>query len=449
MRITKLKLDGFKGYEGLSAEFSESNPYQIFIGNNGSGKSNLLEAISLIYKNMDIGEKLDFYYSIEFKDERDIINITNNYDKEEGTSKREVIINGTKGKINNIRTYIPEYVFAMYSGDTKRLKKIFEVYESKSKRLLLDDQEIRLQKQLYLLPDMYKFLMISAFAIDNTSISDFIKEYFSDMKFEGIRLKLKKPSWGEESYGKYWGAAAGISDFLDRLIDSSFAPRIGDDGVVEEIYIPDLISLKASKFMMQTSLDYFASFLALEKSELIDEFELMLKKTDGCILNFEELSEGEKQLLAIRCLIEITKSSEALYLFDEPDVFLHPRWQREFVEIIDKIDHKSQMFCTTHSPFTLGVSDKENINIISNREIFKPSSDTYNREINDIITEVMDTSIRPVEVQTMINDFYFEISQKDILKAERKFDTIVEILSKGDSFIQEGKSLLTRLRLLG
>ena len=43
MKIAKLKLTNFRNYEKLELDFSKSK--NIIIGNNGSGKTNIIEAI--------------------------------------------------------------------------------------------------------------------------------------------------------------------------------------------------------------------------------------------------------------------------------------------------------------------------------------------------------------------------------------------------------------------
>lgn len=49
MRIKKLYITGYKNLHNLTLDFEAGNGLTMLIGNNGSGKSNILEAISGIF----------------------------------------------------------------------------------------------------------------------------------------------------------------------------------------------------------------------------------------------------------------------------------------------------------------------------------------------------------------------------------------------------------------
>ncbi len=84
-------------------------------------------------------------------------------------------------------------------------------------------------------------------------------------------------------------------------------------------------------------------------------------------ISFFELSEGEKRLLSqlIEVQYELLKSSSAyLLLLDEPDISLHPNWNREFISLLLKTIHIPQpihFIIASHSPFILSDIPKENI----------------------------------------------------------------------------------------
>lgn len=62
MRIKKISIGRYKNLHDFECEFSDSN-ISAFIGNNGSGKSNLLEVITKAFsnaKNFAAGKNLPF-----------------------------------------------------------------------------------------------------------------------------------------------------------------------------------------------------------------------------------------------------------------------------------------------------------------------------------------------------------------------------------------------------
>lgn len=93
-------------------------------------------------------------------------------------------------------------------------------------------------------------------------------------------------------------------------------------------------------------------------------------------LSFNSLSDGEQQKMVqlgffVDELLKTEKESikKLLLTFDEPDVFLHPNWQKnlisEFMIIINKYINKEfdslHLILTSHSPFILSDLPKENV----------------------------------------------------------------------------------------
>ena len=81
------------------------------------------------------------------------------------------------------------------------------------------------------------------------------------------------------------------------------------------------------------------------------------------------MSEGEKQILIIFGLRELLITGDTLLLLDEPDTYLHPEWQRDFVKsiaIVDIEDSKTNYFIASHSPNIISGLKKEQLKIIEN-----------------------------------------------------------------------------------
>src|SRR5690606_9288699 len=79
---------------------------------------------------------------------------------------------------------------------------------------------------------------------------------------------------------------------------------------------------------------------------------------------FGVLSEGEQQAIIIKGLTELLSEKNSLFLFDEPDTYLHPKWQRQFItDIENTIDssHNSEnsFVIATHSPQLLSNAQSE------------------------------------------------------------------------------------------
>ncbi len=54
MRIDSLKIGRYKNLRDFEIDFDETQLTSVLIGENGTGKSNLFEAIVLIFRNLDL-----------------------------------------------------------------------------------------------------------------------------------------------------------------------------------------------------------------------------------------------------------------------------------------------------------------------------------------------------------------------------------------------------------
>ena len=126
--------------------------------------------------------------------------------------------------------------------------------------------------------------------------------------------------------------------------------------------------------------------------------ELMLRFGDERWVPFRMLSDGLRNMcalvgdLAYRCAelnphlgAEATRETSGVVLIDEIDLHLHPRWQRAVVEDLRRTFPKVQFFATTHSPFIIQSLREGELVVLDERE----PHPYVNRSIEDISEEVM------------------------------------------------------------
>jgi predicted ATP-dependent endonuclease of OLD family len=106
--------------------------------------------------------------------------------------------------------------------------------------------------------------------------------------------------------------------------------------------------------------------------EFIDELKNNIIEEHYLQYRWTELSTGEVALLALFSRFydvktELEDRKDILILMDEPDIFLHPEWQRRFLNVFIKFlekvfyDKNIQIILTSHSPFIVSDLPKENI----------------------------------------------------------------------------------------
>src|ERR1022692_4458829 len=67
MRIDRLALADFRNLVDFEVDFDETSNRQVVVGRNGVGKSNLLEALTRIFRDLDLEEDSGFGYEIEYQ----------------------------------------------------------------------------------------------------------------------------------------------------------------------------------------------------------------------------------------------------------------------------------------------------------------------------------------------------------------------------------------------
>ena len=70
----------------------------------------------------------------------------------------------------------------------------------------------------------------------------------------------------------------------------------------------------------------------------------------GEILSPYQLSSGEKQLLVILTTVLVQNHEPYVLLMDEPEISLHIEWQQQLISLIRKLNPRSQLILSTHSP---------------------------------------------------------------------------------------------------
>ena len=173
-----------------------------------------------------------------------------------------------------------------------------------------------------------------------------------------------------------------MRDFLAKLYDISLAPirvrrrelyDVRRSRELEYLYLfaKDIDALRELA-QGKSSAAFFRDLESTHVSGLIDEVRIRvkLKKNDGSV-TFRELSEGEQQLLTVLGLLQFTSAEASLFLLDEPDTHLNPRWSVEYLQHIrdflkDENDknQSSHVLLATHNPIAVAELLKEQVQIL-------------------------------------------------------------------------------------
>lgn len=140
------------------------------------------------------------------------------------------------------------------------------------------------------------------------------------------------------------------------------------------------------------SMDLDIEFVGLSKDENTVP---IFRNIEGKEFDINGLSSGEKQLFLRALSLKFLNVNNSIILIDEPEISLHPRWQRKIVNVYENIGENNQIIIATHSPHIIGnvkkeqlrvlKKDKEGIKVMNSDEL----DETYGKTVESILMEVM------------------------------------------------------------
>jgi len=385
MKLKKLKIKGFKNLTGengwFTLDFTDKDGITVLIGNNGSGKSNIIEAISIIFIELKIKkDEYDINYTLEYEIENKYIKILRH------CGNYSFFINNIE-KTTLSQEYLPTKVIASYSGESYRLWNIYEeqYYDNGRKKISLQDKS---------------FLYVDLDDVDIHTLSTIyneIYEVYTDNNIEKIE-KL------QEKY-KNLSIKIHLNSYHKGLVKNQklmlFINQITNNDI--KITLDSLVSYYNSNLPNEKQ-DFLKYLLNCNSRRLIKEFDLE---------EVYELSEGEKKLKLMELIFDILAEKNTLILLDEPDAHIHIANKKLLEELAHKnYEIDNEVVITTHSPTLTHQFDDKHIVMLNNGKIENKSKQEIFSHITDGIWNYQEQSI-------------FLSSQKDIiLLVEGKHDKI-------------------------
>ncbi len=448
MRIKRITVKKYKNLNNFECIFSDSN-IAALIGNNGSGKSNLLEVIT---ETFSFAKKYceDTLYKIivppeiqgcEIEYEKDGLLYILRYTKssvslhcrEKTLSKREM------------NEALPESIMIYYAGETVRQERTAaETLDGKYNHKLKNSDNDSFPG--------YKF--IDYFSINDLGLllltaAVYKGEYYQPLLnllrckdiVPEINIMLQNPKGKkQEDADTYWGAKGFVKSFLDTL-----RKYVSSTQNLWAYYSMHFLDIAPFINTSENEGEFFAKLKAIKNAGYLHWIQLSLCADNGETFTFDMLSEGEKQLALLYLLTSFTAQDDCLYIFDEFDAYLHLNWQRSISKMINDTNVNGHIFFTTHSPATISKMQSKNVFIMKDGVIEYPNSETYNRALDEIMLEQMDIPMRAPEIEKLYDEFKQSIADKNKEKAEFLMVKLLEFLDESDPLFIKLRMYLRRL----
>jgi predicted ATPase len=384
MKLDKLWIEEFKNLRNFNIDFDEKHLVTVIVGWNGSGKSNLIEALVIIFRDLDLGEKSAFAYKLDY-----IIHGKKVIAQAQAGQAASLIVEEKKISKKEIKSYLPKQVFGYYSGPSDRLSIHFKRHQGNFRDQLLKATDIPKRPLFYAKNIHSLFVLLAFFFKEDNEIKKFMTEELRIEDLDSILFVIKEPYWNQnkphnEGNARFWYSRGVVGDFLEKLYKRSLAPiRLSQRVEVDikqtktkefvYLFIKSLEDFRELANEFKNPGDFFKTLESIDFSDLLGDLHIRvkIKKMDGS-LTFKELSEGEQQLLMVLGLLRFTREEESLFLLDEPDTHLNPSWSMKYLDLLSRLgvnnQNTSHIIMTSHNPIMLAGLESQQIKIMKRGE---------------------------------------------------------------------------------
>ena len=372
MRIRKITINSYKNLKGVYS-FENSDNYIALIGLNGSGKSNLLEAVSIIFYKLfsKKGKEIPFDYSVEYEVDNDVFNI----------GKKNFLKNGIQCKTKDI--IYPSSIIACYSGEDKRLWSLaYEDYHYSYFREAVKESRFN-PSLLYIDKSCWGIAFLSLICSEDPNVKSFLKDKLHVTSPADIEINFTIGDTKRTAF-KLHSALS----WFDRICRDNGETEVNGNLLSStDPILTDKIDPDTEKAKTVFSFLYLLSQPEKKaKKNNIQRFITDIKiKVNGIF--FDDLSEGEKKLILIECITKVLGDKKSLLLLDEPDAHTHIAMKKDLLKLISEFE--GQTIMTTHSPmFVKMVQDDnpENLFYIENGCITVSQNNLIRKLSNDTLT---------------------------------------------------------------
>ena len=378
MKLQKLHIKGFRNIDDLYLDLSKQKGLSVLIGNNGSGKSNILEAIVAIFASLySKSQKFNpsFDYEVEY--------VLEDHKVEIKDSGRHCYVDDNEVKTSQLKSYLPKNIIATYSGETTRLEdKFFTPFRKEyvKKRIAANPA---INRMWFINKDMWYISLLSLFLHPFDDFKD-IKDFCGDLL--GIqdidRIKFNLAPW--------------------RLTHNNEAKQLLNAIIPEYAIEKELTFIEFKAAIDAIGFSPKEVFQALYIGTYANAFpniDITVRNNTGSVFSANLLSEGEKKLLSIFTMLEVLGDEQSLMLYDEPDSHIHISRKGEINKLVKKYSNR-QHIITTHSP-TLAktfLDPQEHLNYLTKDGIgnvarIKKDKCTLIAELTDNIWNISDQNI--------------------------------------------------------
>jgi predicted ATPase len=428
MQIQYIKISGFKALKDFEIHFNACETGEslaVLIGENGAGKSTVLEAILRVFGSFysnKIANEYRFDFEIKYIHAAKEVNmICNNKTYKVKLLENNEVVFAESGSLSSIKKklnskqlrIVPLRIVTFYSGVNNKFSPIVDILEKSYAKSWRDDvinhlefiysehpienlsgeSYIRYDKRfIHCKDDLIPIYLISLLCGIDSSCKDFLKEELTIIDNLKMKIELNMKKWANLADDNPEVHLEKVLSVLSFVLDQ----YENKDRFMEDLYHTTSKTSLNGKFII--SIDDTRLFNA-PQSLIYNFFERISVLFDAKVkvtingVDIMDYSEGQLQLIKIFGMLSICKNEECLVLLDEPDAHMNPKWKyyiRDYVQKAISGAVNTQIILATHDPLVINGMQKEDIKIFgknneSKIQVFDPNNDTMGMGIDGLL----------------------------------------------------------------
>jgi predicted ATPase len=364
MRLRKVWISDYKNLKDFSITFEGQGFIDVFVGKNGSGKSSFLEALIEIYDHQFAfdpdAEGPGFDYSITYE-------INGKETAIEWRDKVLLINRATRRSIG--QTPHVDSVIVYYSGQNQYVAELIERYESRFRRRVRGSDLVESPRFIGIGPTYKKLLILLLLLLpEDRQARRFIEDKLGILGTKGSAIiTLARPIFAaRREYDHlspddlFWSLEGVARSFLDNLVScikGGATPGALHNRDTDQYELQIDVELFRKVFEDRTWHEVFQNFNSLKILGMLSDISMEITLRGIKSSNLGLFSDGQLQSVYLFAIAELFKDRSCITLLDEPDAFLHPEWQFQFLTQVDAISveasQTNHILMSSHSAATL------------------------------------------------------------------------------------------------
>lgn len=424
LRISELEISNFRRFESLSIDFDQQ--LTVLVGDNGTGKSTLIDAASIALGTL--------FHKIEYATSPSI----------SSDDDRSVVIK--QGDMTVVQLQYPVVISAAGVVANESISWTRSLNSAKGRTTRADAKTI---------VNAGERIQQLAAADDSDLVLPILARYGTDRlwKQDGPSSDiLPNRTWGYEDALQAASNDSRMNAWFKRQSLWEWQNKR------ESAVFTAVKKALATCFDSAASIDNAMVDYDAELQQLIFTFrdangiyhrDRLHSMSDGYRGTISLIADIAYRMATLNpALREHVLETPGVVLIDEIDLHLHPRWQARILDDLVRIFPNVQFITTTHSPVVVASVPRNNIRILEECSTAIPATETRGRDASDILNTVLGATSRPENVMQMFASFNRAIDEEDYRTAKDVIINIESLIGGDDPDVIAAKTTLELEELL-